>query len=174
MSDQKPGPEDEKGGQQTGSPASGSPFETNDVSDDAQEALRQYREQSARHAEQKPIASEGQRITGKATLRVNVKGAATPMMVVLVDELIIGRRDPSGEFLPGLDLTVYGAYQMGVSRQHAAIRVVNQRLALFDLGSRNGTYLNGHRIAAHQPTPLNSGDDVRVGKISMTISVQGG
>lgn len=172
MSDQQENP-DKKGTQQLGA-VPGSQYETNDVSDDAQEALRQYNEKrtsQARAQEAPGDRSLGALVEGKVTLKFDVKGAATPVMVNLVDELMIGRRDPNGDSQPGLDLTVYGAYQMGVSRQHAAIRVIDGRLTLFDLGSRNGTYLNGHKVAPHQPTPLHSGDDMRIGKINMTLTI---
>ena len=47
------------------------------------------------------------------------------------------------------------------SRQHAAIRVQGDQVTLFDLGSRNGTLVNGERISA--PTPLKLGDELGIG-----------
>jgi cell division protein FtsW len=47
------------------------------------------------------------------------------------------------------------------SRQHAAIRVQGDQVLLFDLGSRNGTLLNGERITS--PTPVKLGDEVGIG-----------
>ncbi len=47
-----------------------------------------------------------------------------------------------------------------VSRYHAQIRREEGRYLVVDLGSKNGTLLNGRRLAA--PTPLADGDQVQV------------
>ena len=55
-----------------------------------------------------------------------------------------------------------------ISRVHA--RVFNDpsgRLMVEDLGSTNGTFVNGNRISGQQA--LNPGDQVRVGQTSMTV-----
>jgi adenylate cyclase len=49
-----------------------------------------------------------------------------------------------------------------VSRQHALVqRMENGEYCLFDLGSRNGTFLNGIRVTI--PAPLNDGDKISLG-----------
>jgi DNA-binding winged helix-turn-helix (wHTH) protein len=48
-----------------------------------------------------------------------------------------------------------------VSRHHALVRVTSERLLVEDLGSRNGTWLHGRRLAG--PAELAAGDSVRVG-----------
>ena len=48
-----------------------------------------------------------------------------------------------------------------VSRHHARIVVEPERAMLEDLGSKNGTFLKGQRIAA--PVPLADGDDICIG-----------
>jgi pSer/pThr/pTyr-binding forkhead associated (FHA) protein len=52
-----------------------------------------------------------------------------------------------------------------VSRLHAALENLGLAWSIRDLGSRNGTYLNGERISAERV--LRSGDEVRVGKSRM-------
>ncbi len=49
-----------------------------------------------------------------------------------------------------------------VSRLHAVFENLGFAWSLRDMGSRNGTYLNGERISAERV--LRSGDEVRVGK----------
>ncbi|MEO3757968.1 FHA domain-containing protein [Mycobacterium sp. B14F4] len=49
-----------------------------------------------------------------------------------------------------------------VSRLHAVIENLGFAWSIRDLGSRNGTYLNGEKITAERV--LRSGDEVRVGK----------
>ena len=48
-----------------------------------------------------------------------------------------------------------------LSRNHAEIRRQDRGLVAFDLESRNGTYINGTRIA--RPTPLQNGDVITLG-----------
>ena len=48
-----------------------------------------------------------------------------------------------------------------VSRRHAELRPDNGKWILTDLGSSNGTYLNGVRLS--KPTPLKHGDQIKLG-----------
>ncbi len=65
-------------------------------------------------------------------------------------EYIIGRRSDCQIFVP----------DMRVSRQHARIRPDGARWALEDLGSNNGTYVNGQRLSG--PLPLAHGDEIMI------------
>ena len=57
----------------------------------------------------------------------------------------------------------------GVSRQHARVLPHNGGIIVEDLGSSNGTYVNGHRICG--PVELGTGDEVQVG--ATVLGVQG-
>ena len=50
-----------------------------------------------------------------------------------------------------------------VSRQHANLYFENGQYFVQDLGSSNGTFVNGKRIAANRPTPVNEGDTFQIG-----------
>lgn len=52
-----------------------------------------------------------------------------------------------------------------VSRHHLRIVVTQGRATVEDLGSRNGTRLNGHRI--ERRCALNDGDEIEVGSVAM-------
>lgn len=67
------------------------------------------------------------------------------------DEFVIGR-DPSADVV--LD-------SPGVSRRHARLTRKDAGYQLEDLGSSNGTFVNGQRISAAQP--LQDGDEIRLG-----------
>lgn len=54
-----------------------------------------------------------------------------------------------------------------VSRRHARIVIDGGAAVLEDLGSKNGTFMRGERIAA--PTPLSDGDVFRLGRVSITL-----
>lgn len=87
-------------------------------------------------------------------------------------EYTIGRVSGNQPILPDIDLTSYQAYEQGVSRLHASVRVTPEAITLTDLGSANGTFLNGKKIAAHDPQPLIHGDLFSLGKFKLQISIQ--
>jgi hypothetical protein len=61
---------------------------------------------------------------------------------------------------PGLDV-VFGATAANVSRRHAEIRRQDNVYILVDLGSFNGTFINGRRIANGEI--LHDGDVIQLG-----------
>jgi pSer/pThr/pTyr-binding forkhead associated (FHA) protein len=68
-----------------------------------------------------------------------------------------------------IDLTPYGAIDRGVSRLHAQLHLEKDKLYITDLGSTNGTYLNGTRLSPDEPTLLRKGDDVLLGRLAIQI-----
>src|SRR5712691_7621608 len=54
-----------------------------------------------------------------------------------------------------------------VSRYHAFLRRVDGRYLLSDVGSQNGTFVNGRRV--HAPSALQSGDRIRAGTTELTF-----
>lgn len=90
-------------------------------------------------------------------------------------QVFIGRRSRSRGIEPDIDLS--GApMDPGVSHSHAAIVATeNGGWALVDVGSANGTYLNGAAdpIEPGQPQPLTDGDQIQLGAWTrLTISRQ--
>ena len=100
---------------------------------------------------------------------IHIRDAVEPITVVPGTEVLIGRRDTASGVAPDLDLTPHEALSKGVSRIHAALRRGDDVLSIVDLDSANGTYLNGQRLAAHQPRLLRDGDKIRLGKLVMHI-----
>ncbi len=84
-------------------------------------------------------------------------------------EYVLGREGHE-QVIPDLNLNDYGARDKGVSRVHAALRRDRGQVFLIDLGSTNGTRLNGQPLPAHQPAPVASGDEIRLGKLLLRIS----
>jgi pSer/pThr/pTyr-binding forkhead associated (FHA) protein len=58
-----------------------------------------------------------------------------------------------------------------VSRQHCMLRVTAAGVFLRDLGSRNGTLVNGARLAGERP--LADGDHVQVGPLVFEVRLTG-
>lgn len=139
---------------------------TNDVSKDAKEALRRYMEEQEKREQE---AAQIQEVSKRVVLRMELGDDDAPMIVTVERDIVIGRRDPTKDSGPDLDLTAHGAYQLGISRKHAILRVQNKRLNVVDLGSRNGTYLNGRQLEPNTLTALKHGDELRLGKINLKL-----
>jgi hypothetical protein len=60
--------------------------------------------------------------------------------------------------------------QDGVSRRHAAVSRAGDQLVVNDLGSTNGTYVNGRRLGDAPPWPLRDGDQLRIGDVELRLS----
>jgi pSer/pThr/pTyr-binding forkhead associated (FHA) protein len=73
-------------------------------------------------------------------------------------ELTIGRN-------PGNDILIDN---VGVSRRHAAIQKSGDRVTVEDLGSANGTFVNGQKITKHE---LQDGDEILVLKHRLVFHV---
>jgi serine/threonine protein kinase len=77
----------------------------------------------------------------------------------------IGRRDPRQGHFPELDLA---EHDRGISsRHHATIQRDGSFYAITDLGSTNGTRLNGNLIAARVPQRLRQGDRITIGEVDL-------
>jgi hypothetical protein len=84
-------------------------------------------------------------------------------------EFTMGRLSENQPIEPDLDLTPYKAFDNGVSRLHAVIRHTETGVMLVDLGSSNGSYINGIRILPHIEHPLRHGDILALGKLKMQV-----
>lgn len=83
-------------------------------------------------------------------------------------EYVLGRQ-AQDQTPPDVNLVPYGGRDKGVSRRHASLRVDRQQLLLMDLGSANGTQLNGTPVKANHPARLENGDEIRLGKLALRI-----
>lgn len=88
------------------------------------------------------------------------------------DEFTLGRSAEGQPILPDIDLAPYRAYENGVSRLHASIKKQGRQLTATDLGSVNGTRLNGQKIPPHKSCPLNHGDILTLGKLKIQILIR--
>lgn len=84
-------------------------------------------------------------------------------------EFTLGRVSEAQPIMPDIDLTPYQAYASGVSRLHAVLKREGDRVIVMDLGSSNGTYLNGKRLNPNTEETLNHGDLLALGKLKIQI-----
>jgi diguanylate cyclase (GGDEF)-like protein len=90
-------------------------------------------------------------VTGKRAQLVVLAGANVGEMYSLFGTLSMGRgRDA--------DIRIQGD---GISRQHARIHVNPAGVVLEDLGSTNGSFVNGERVV--EQCPLSDGDKIQLG-----------
>jgi hypothetical protein len=99
---------------------------------------------------------------------LHLRGVTIPLLLPLRAEYLLGR-EGHGEIVPDVNLEQYRGRELGVSRVHAQLRVVHQQVFLTDLGSTNGTRINNTPVPAHKPVRLESGDEIRLGKLYLKI-----
>ncbi len=88
------------------------------------------------------------------------------------DEVVLGRATEGQSVAPDINLEPYHAFDAGVSRIHAAIRIVENQVLISDLGSGNGTRVNGTKIEPHIPYPIKHGDLLNLGKFKIQVIIQ--
>jgi len=84
-------------------------------------------------------------------------------------EFTLGRISDAQPIMPDIDLTPYQAYASGVSRLHAVLKREGMQVRVMDLGSSNGTYLNGKRLKPNADQILQHGDMLSLGKLKIQI-----
>jgi len=85
-----------------------------------------------------------------------ISGSRAGQSVGVTGELVIGRENA--------DLTIDDAE---VSRRHVAVRLEGGQLEVEDLGSANGTFVNGSRIEG--PVKVGGGAKIRVGRTEFEV-----
>jgi hypothetical protein len=85
-----------------------------------------------------------------------------------LSQVIVGRGDPRGAQRVDLDLTRYGADKAGVSRRHLTL-LPGDLLQVRDMGSLNGTYLNGVSLKPNKVYSLVRGDELRIGMMRLQV-----
>lgn len=85
------------------------------------------------------------------------------------EKLFVGWRREVDDFKPDVDLTNYGAFAAGVSRQHALLERRRASYLLSDLGSTNGTFVDRERLKIDMPVPLPNRSVVRFGGLAAQV-----
>jgi len=81
------------------------------------------------------------------------------------DGVIIGRNPKDSPYIIN---------HADVSRKHARIKVENNRVFIEDLGSTNGTSVNGQSIDDKGLVSVSSGDQIIIGSVVMKLRVMEG
>jgi pSer/pThr/pTyr-binding forkhead associated (FHA) protein len=104
------------------------------------------------------------------TLRIVVSKSERQVAFSLpIQEIHMGRRDSACGISPDLDLAPDGGFLEGVSRQHAKIIQLGNRLLVEDTGSANGTFLDDECIKPYLLYPLREGTTLQLGGIQLLV-----
>lgn len=87
-------------------------------------------------------------------------------------EFTLGRSAEGQPVLPDIDLASYRAYEAGVSRLHVSITLGNEQALATDLGSANGTRINGLKIPPHKPVAVKHGDILTLGRLRIQLLIR--
>ncbi|MCI0708590.1 MAG: FHA domain-containing protein [Chloroflexi bacterium] len=84
--------------------------------------------------------------------------------------IVLGRQAKlRTDLLSFVDLSEYEAYALGVSRKHAQLQREGDYFLLTDLGSANGTYINGQRMKVHMQYQLETGQQIMLGELPIYL-----
>ena len=118
----------------------------------------------------KPVRETAYNETDTISLQVLEGGQFLPLSNR--KEFTIGRVSEGQTVMPDIDLTPYNAYENGVSRLHAVLKKEATEVTMMDLGSSNGTYLNGTRLTPERSYPLHHGNIIAFGKLKVQFRLQ--
>ena len=100
-------------------------------------------------------------------LRFVFSSVATALDIDATQSVIVGRGAEEG--IIDVDLTPYQAADLGVSRQHIMIAPEGDGFVIKDLGSSNGTILNGETLEKDKNYPIHDGDMLYLGRMGLTV-----
>jgi len=110
--------------------------------------------------------------TGPLSIRLNIGDKKREVEVPLNKAIHMGRLDPASDVFPEVDLTEDNGLEKGVSRRHARILKREGTVVVEDLGSINGTFINGKRLAPYLPETLKDGDSLQLGRLLIEIKLR--
>ncbi|MHB8629109.1 MAG: FHA domain-containing protein [Aggregatilineales bacterium] len=90
------------------------------------------------------------------SIALYINGCGEPLIAVLDSRLVLGRAKLTNTQTL-IDLSPFGAREKGVSRQHCNLQRNSNCVMAQDMGSYNGTWIEGVPLQPYQPTPVTSG-----------------
>ena len=96
-------------------------------------------------------------------IRISFPNTADDEVLKLEGHLWVAGRDPNCE------IAIDSSH---VSRKHFELARTNEGFYITDLGSSNGTKINGQTIPPHEPTRVESGDEIVIKNIEMAFEIR--
>jgi len=85
---------------------------------------------------------------------------------------ILGRFSELYRYTNYIDLSGFGAAELGVSRVHAQLHMESGTVYITDLNSKNGTFVSGSRLEPNQPFALAPRDKILLGRLHVHLVFQ--
>lgn len=107
---------------------------------------------------------------------VKAAPAAAPRLImpngveipITAEHTLLGRQSPADNIYPEIDLTELDP-ESYVSRRHGQITRQGSKYLYEDVGSYNGSFINGNRLQFGIQTELHDCDTIRLGRTEMTF-----
>lgn len=116
------------------------------------------------------VVSETASLIESCEVLLLIRGLPEHVQLTASQPCILGRADPASSDQQ-VDLTPHGANIRGVSRRHACLKLIKDRIYLEDLDSTNGTHLAGQRLEPNQPIELRKGQEFHLGQLGIQLLV---
>ena len=112
---------------------------------------------------------EGPTETPLIPLCIEIESTGHQIQLPSMAEVNVGRLDTAKGFFPELDLTSEVTLESGISRLHCRIYQRGLTYLVEDIGSANGTFLNGQRLTPYLPHALEDGDELQLGRVKFRV-----
>jgi pSer/pThr/pTyr-binding forkhead associated (FHA) protein len=117
----------------------------------------------------KPSVPEGPELESGAVIGLRVVSTGDIVPLIGRDSYTLGRTIEGQAVVPDIDLGSFDAYEQGVSRMHAEVRLAPEAVSIVDLESANGTLINGKRSDPLVPVVLHHGDVIQIGRLRLQL-----
>ena len=120
----------------------------------------------------KPSPPAGPDLSTGSLLGLRVVSSGDIISLLGRDNFTLGRSIEGQAVIPDVDLAKFDAYDQGISRMHAELRVEQDGVFVIDLDSANGTIVNGKRIKGQVNSQIYHGDIIQLGRLRLQIISQ--
>jgi len=117
----------------------------------------------------RPSPPTGPELSSGAVIGLRVIPTGEVLSLIGRENFTLGRSSEGQAVVPDIDLNRYDAYDYGISRMHAELRIGDDTIQVVDLDSSNGTIVNGKRLDPLKPEPLRHGDILQLGRLRLQI-----
>lgn len=125
------------------------------------------------HASEDPgIVGSLQRGGESLAIRLKIGSSSREVEMPLSVITHLGRVDAASSVFPEVDLSDDSNISHGVSRRHARILKQAGMVVIEDMGSINGTFVNGKRLDPYLPEVLNDGDILQLGRLLIEVKIR--
>ncbi len=120
----------------------------------------------------KPSPPAGPDLSTGSLLGIRIVSSGDVISLLGRDNFTLGRSIEGQAVIPDVDLAKYDAFDQGLSRMHAELRIEKDGVFVIDLDSANGTIVNGKRVKGQETSRVHHGDIIQLGRLRLQIISQ--